>query len=206
MRLVKSDLRGLNSLGIYLKATFVSRSMTGDPHFPTPTPTLAELDAAILDLRVALTNAVNGGKVVNMLKEIAARRLADLLKGMAGYVTAAAHGDASIAMSAGFELRDRSKRIGELDMPKRVIARSDRLPGKVKLSWAPVHGARVYQVFAYTEGQGASEIDWRLVKVSSGSRCVVQGLDSCHYHMFRVQAIGVAGAGPMSQPGRALVA
>ncbi len=206
MRLVKTDLRGLNSLGIYVKAQFVLRSMTGNPHFPNPTPTLATLADGIQELRVAITNATNGGKIAFTYKEVATTNVANLLKAMAGYVSSVANGDAAIVMSAGFELRHRSTRIGELDMPRSVRAKSDPMPGQVKLRWSPVHGARLYHVFAFTEGKGNNPADWRLLQVSTGSRCTVQGLESCHYHMFRVQAVGVAGAGPMSQPARALAA
>lgn len=206
MRLVKSDLRGLNSLGVYLKGQFVLRSMTGNPHFPAPSPSLATLEAAVLELRIAIANAINGGKIATTYKEQATRKLADVVKAMAGYVGSVAQGNAAIAMSAGYELRDRSTRIGALDTPRSVRATSDALPGQVSLRWSPVRGARIYQIYGYTEGQQLGPMEWRLLQVSSGSRCTIKGLQSCHYHMFRVQAVGVAGAGPMSQPGRALVA
>ena len=46
MKLVKTDLRGLNASGVRDSAKDVLASMRDNPHFPNPKPSLAELAAA----------------------------------------------------------------------------------------------------------------------------------------------------------------
>lgn len=205
MRLVKTDLRGLNSIGIYCKALIVYKGINGNPAFPAPTPSMATFHAAIMELQKAISDATGGGRLAHAVKDRVTTEVADHIKALANYVAAVAQGSETLVVSAGFELRDRSTRIKQLDMPRHVRAKGEPFPGLVILRWAPVHGARIYEVYTAVQ-QPDSGVQWTLLQVSSGSRCVIKGLASCQYHSFRVQAIGAAGKGPLSQPARALAA
>ncbi len=205
MRLVKTDLRGLNSLGVYLKARIVYGCLNGNPDFPSPTPSMATFNASIMDLQKAISDATDNGRLAHLLKAEATTKVADQIKALGNYVAAVAQGNEVKVVQAGFEMRDRSTRIKHLATPKDLQAKGHALPGRVTLRWAPVHGARVYEVYTAVP-QPNAEAEWTLLQVSSGSRCVITGLRSCAYHSFSVLAIGVAGKSALSQPARALVA
>lgn len=205
MRLVKTDLRGLNSLGIYLKARIVYGCLNGNPDFPAPTIDLATFHASIMDLQKAISDATDRGRLAHILKDEATTKVADQIKALGNYVAAVAQGNEAMVVKAGFQLRDRSTRIRNMATPKNLQAKGHALPGRVTLRWAPVHGARVYEVYTAVP-QPNAEVQWTLLQVSSGSRCVITGLASCAYHSFRVLAMGVAGKSALSQPARALVA
>ena len=204
MRLVKTDLRGLNSVGVLSKAGMVLHGMTDNPNFPSPMPTLAQLEDGMQELQVAITNATGGGRLAHALKDTATTKLSNLLKIMGAYVSAVAEGDETMVLGAGFELRHRSTRIGTLERPTGVRASTFSKPGQIALKWKPVRGARVYEVYTLVSGSETEEENWGLIAVSSSSRCMIEGLESCRYHCFRVCGVGAAGKGPFSQLARAI--
>lgn len=53
MEKVKAGLRGLNADQKLGKGKLVLGALSGNPHFPNPVPTLAELDAACIELQAA---------------------------------------------------------------------------------------------------------------------------------------------------------
>ena len=78
-------------------------SMTGNPTFPTPSPTLAVFKTAVDDLETKTQAAMNRGRI-----EVAARRASQaaaisLARQLGNYVESVSNGDLETLLSSGFE-------------------------------------------------------------------------------------------------------
>ena len=205
MRIVKTDLRGLNAIQIQAKARMVYNNVNGNPLFPAPVPSMAEFGAALDELGTAITSARYGGRILVFKKNMAVLKVTQWLRQLAGSVSAAAAGNERVVLAAGLDMRRRSTRIAALAAPTRLRAHYTGHTGRIYLRWAPVHGARTYQMYV-CEGALVNDQDWRMIGTTSGSRHMVTDLESGRFYYFRVQAIGAAGTSPMSNVSRGLAA
>ena len=94
---------------VILYATNIVQKMTGNPSFPTPTPTVAALDAALSDLHAAETVALSRAKGSATVRNDKRTVLISLLQQLRGYVQSVAdatpENGASIIESAGLKVR-----------------------------------------------------------------------------------------------------
>ena len=203
MKTVKAGLRGLSPLDLMAKALHVEQMMNGNPAFPFPNPTMAELQTAREALRAAIAAALDGGRTAHFNLRTATRHMQELLTKLAGYVNSVAGGDAEKLQSSGLELRNFPQPTGFPDMPQRLVARFTDHHGQIKLRWSPVKGAYLYEVFIH-EGEEMDEAGWRALGTVTHASHVVNGLITGRFYWFRVRAIGVSGQSPFSDPAQSL--
>ncbi|NCU06235.1 MAG: hypothetical protein GXC73_19945, partial [Chitinophagaceae bacterium] len=86
------------------KTHSIISSMTGNAHFPTPTPTLAQLETAADNYSSALVKAGTGNRADVADKNAKRQVLIDVLTSLGMYVTFAANGDVVALLSSGFEI------------------------------------------------------------------------------------------------------
>lgn len=98
-------------------------------------------------------------------------------------------------LATGFALRAAPSPIGPLPAPLDLLAVMADNPGEMKLTWAPVRGAKVYEVDCKEHTDAAP---WERVKSITRSKMTVTGLESGKTYAFRVRAVGAAGEGPWS--------
>lgn len=204
MRKVKTDLRNKNASQVLLAGRSTLLGMTGNPHFPAPFPSLGDLKNACDALEACVLALVDGGsRAAYSSKDLRQAELADLLRGLAGYVGAVAKGDEGIVNSAGFALAKPSTRITSMDAPKEVVAESGTLPCTIKVRWKPVKGTRLYNLYV-CNGDLREERDWRLLCQTSSSRYTATDLEPLEYYAFRVEAQGAHTMSPLSDLATAL--
>lgn len=197
MKLIKTDLRGLNAVDILSRAVLVRNQMKDNPLFPSPTPSMAEFEVAIGELSESVRTTLNGASRLEFHKKrTRLTRLADMIKSLAAYVSIVAQGDESIVLAGGFEQRRSSSPLNSLPQPKFPRAKSGSKPQTIDVRWTPVAGARIYKVHI-TKGYAQDEGPVRIV-LSSKSRCCIEGLDPLEYYTFRIQAIGAHAESPLS--------
>ena len=197
MKLIKTDLRGLNALQMLCRARMVRNQMKNNPLFPAPTPSMAEFEAAIDALQLAIIATHEGGsKLAFIQKQQNLDKVATMIKSLATYVCFIAQGDPSIILAGSFELRRPSTRISSLDQPTRPRAKSGTMPQTIDVTWRNVRGARMYKLHI-TKGYAVIEGEVRFV-LSSKTRCCVEGLDPLEYYTIRVQALGAHAESPLS--------
>lgn len=197
MRLVKTDLRGLNASDVLNKARIVLTSMQGNPHFPNPTPSLAEFATACDLLEESVVGTVDGGSRLEFVqKNTRMAEVKRMLTALAGYVGAIAGNNSEIVLSGGFEMRRPATRITRLEAPRELRAVTGQQYRSIYLRWRPVHGARMYRV--YITRTPVDEASWELLALTSGSRCTATDLQAFAYYYFRVEAIGAHATSPMS--------
>ncbi|MCB9165112.1 MAG: fibronectin type III domain-containing protein [Flavobacteriales bacterium] len=203
MKLIKTDLRGLNALQVLLRARTVYNAMKDNPLFPAPTPSLAEFQAGIERLNQSVIDTHMGGnKMEFLLKQQHKDEVSNQIKSLAAYVSIVAQGDPAIVMAAGFDQRKAAAPISKMAAPKNLRSKTGALPGTIKLRWMPVHGARTYRVFVY---KGYANTDKAMRElVCSPSNCIVDKLEPLEYYTFQVQAIGARAVSPISNISSAL--
>lgn len=200
--LVKIGFKGLTIPAKVQKAGLISRSMTGNTNFPAPSPTLAELDAAIAALQVAFQLAIDGGKSFRASMLERETELDFLITQMAAYVQNESDGDAEKIRSAGFEVRSAPSPVAELGSLSNLRATMSQRNGEVSLNWKPLTGAKSYVVEKSADGNNG----WVVCNYCTTSYTSIADLPSLAYTWFRVSAIGSAGQSPWSDVVRSLVA
>lgn len=168
--------------------------MTGNPHFPSPTPSLAAVAAAVQDLSDAIVAAR-----LRTLGAIAARTdkravLVALLQQLKAYVQAVADADienqAAIIVGAGMSVRKSPAFAGRVFSARRGV-----LDGTVKLL-APRAAQRAgYEWACSTDGGNT----WVTLPITLQAKTLVTGLVPGSTVHFRYRATVKSGGGNWSE-------
>ncbi len=204
MTLLVKNISRLNATQLVERCLFIEERLSGNPSFPDLQPDLAQVAAKRDALQLAIILAADGGRTFVAKRERRRRELKLMLDALAGSVVSQAAEDEEKILSAGFFLRDRSRRRAEVPMPLRLRARITEQIGEAQLDWATTRGAAIYVV----EHNAVSPDDtnaWKQVAETTRIRYLVSGLPSAKESWFRVRAIGTAGKGPWSDVAHTLV-
>jgi hypothetical protein len=141
--------KSISALLVY--AAGVVKAMTGNPTFPSPTPALATVSAAIVDLQDAEVAAMDRRRGAATARDARRRTLVATLQLLCIYVQSVADQSAgsgpAIILSAGM----RVKRIAPR-RPRVFVARAGAVPGTVKIA-APQAAPRASYDWQYaTDG------------------------------------------------------
>ena len=98
-------------------------------------------------------------------------------------------------LEALFTLRAAGSPIGPLPAPVDFLATMGDAPGEMDLTWSAIKGRRYYDV----EYRLVTDTNWtRLDPSPTKSKAEITGLQSGKEYIFRVRAVGTAGATPWS--------
>ena len=166
-------------------------SMTNNPHYPTPSPTLTAVTTATNDFSTALNNAADGGVTLTAIKNAKRKALVGLLRNLASYVQVACAGDMAALLSSGFPIQKPTRTpVGILPPP---------LAPQLQL------GERSGDLVAFiTPLANASSYTWRLALASAPEKnlrtlpttaasITFSGLTPGEAYSVDVNAIGAAG-------------
>jgi hypothetical protein len=175
-------------------------AMTGNPSFPTPAPTLAEVTAAITALQTAESAAVARTKGAVTARNDKKAVLVTLLQEMKAYIqkTADANADnsATIIQSAGVSVKKTAVR------PPRVFsAVQGEVSGSAKLVTAAAGHRASYEWETSADGGKT----WVTAPPSLQAKTTITGLPAGNTVQFRYRAVTKTGAGDWSQPVSLLV-
>lgn len=198
MEKVKAGLRGLSAAQKVFKAQLVLDNMSGNPHYPNPEPSMAELENALIELREADFGAEDRGRRACLRKSLAVEVMDQFLSRLAAYANSAAQGDATKLLTSGFHLVQRGVELSALEPPGSLASRFVRTSGVVHLVWWKVPGARMYEL-EIARTNGVEEKVWQRLKLTSKPEHLANGLEPNTTHAFRVRAIGTQAEGPYSQ-------
>lgn len=172
--------------------------MTGNVNFPTPVPALAAVTAASDTLETAIqAYELNPGPLEHSERAQAFEVLKGLAIDLGSYVQAASNGELAKIESAGCEVRKSNTPLGQLPAPNNVVALSTSYPGQVVIRFGGVKGRSLYNIFICS-GDPNKEENWKMLDYTQKNRYVADGLTTDVKYYFRVNAIGAAGASPMS--------
>lgn len=199
MNKVKAGLRGLSPVEKATRAAIVYNHMNGNPDFPAPSPSMAELHAAYIELKEANLAALDRGRRALLRRDMAVERMNEYLTRLAGYVNSTCLGDTLKLASSGFELVKRPAPISALREPVQLKVRGTAFPGQLKLRWERVPGALVYEVERALHAIGEPD-RWERVCLISRPSIVLDGFPSHVPQRFRVCAVGTRTQSPYSAP------
>lgn len=171
---------------------------TGNAHVTLPAGFLTDFKAACDALESAnMAVSQNGGKTDILLRNERRTDVEDFIRKLAGYVEAQCTNDEEKIASTGFSVRKEGTPVGVPAAPQNLRAKRGVLGGEVDLRWDRVKGRLMYALYM-NAGDPNVEEGWTLLLQTSKNYHMAEGLATDHVYYFRVQAIGVAGAGPMS--------
>ncbi len=175
----------LTTVQISAKAKLIVSKMTGNVHFPTPTPTLTAVTAQIAVLDADITTALTKAKGTASPMHVATQALESQLRMLAGYVQNIANADqengVSIIQSAGMDVRKPAART-----PKTFSAKVEKVPGEVLLNTKAVpRSSYIYQMT--TDPTLVS--GWSTMAISNTAKYLKTGLTSGTKYFFRVAII-----------------
>lgn len=175
-------------------------SMTGNPAFPTPTPTLAAVTQAISDLRTAQAAAlsrVHGAATARDDKRAALVKLLQQLKGYIQTVAdAATENGASIIESAGVTVKKVPAR-----GPRVFTAKQGAVSGSAKIIAVSAGPRSSYEWELSIDGGKT----WTAWPASIQAKTTVTGLPAGTTVLFRYRVVSKSGQGDWVQPVSLLV-
>ena len=195
---LKLGLDGLTPTALVEKGRNHVEACTANPDLTLPATLLTDLTKACDNLESAnIAVRDNGGRQDTILRTARVKVVADLIRTLAGYVTAQCQGDAVMIASTGFELQKSPQPVGVLHAPPNFRAERGKLAGELNLRWNGVHGKLNYSLQMNT-GDPNVEADWKWLMNTSRNFQTLTGLVSDKSYSFRVRANSVAGAGMLS--------
>lgn len=169
------------------KAGAILQSMTGNPHFPSPIPTLAELQTALSNYSAALVNAADLGRL-NVATKNECRQVLELLLGqLALYVMYIANGNAVILTSSGYSLAKEPEPV-PLENPGSITLSNGITSGQLVASVKAVTGAKSY-LHQITPDPVSPTSQW-VSSASSSRKKVYNNLQPGQKYWVRIVAVG----------------
>ncbi len=202
---IKLQLSKLNPFKLLALIYQVIFKLTGNAYFPTPPVKTTDMQVAGDAFKLAIENALNGGKNERQIRDGMIPALQDMLNKQAEYVRMMSGGDAAKLGSSGFEMAKVPAPIGPINAPKRVKAITSSVSGNINLSWTGAHGVKSYEVLQCTKDPSVPE-NWSVVATTSKNRWTSTGNTPGSFTYFAIIALGAAGNSGMSAYARGLAA
>lgn len=194
---------GMDRMPIPPKIQFMRRvgeAITGNPNFPNPTPSAAELNNQADSLEIAYNEAL-AARLVSKSKTTVQdeqEALADaLVAQLASYVDNASGGDPVKIESAGFEVQSTPTPVGELPAPTDVQVEPSEHAGSADVSWKSPRGFKSNLIERATDGP---TLNWAVIGATTKSKASLNSMVSGTKYWFRVASVGAAGQSAWSDP------
>jgi hypothetical protein len=183
---VALDFAGYSDPDLDEFAGNVVTSLTGNPSFPNPPVTLANLGVFVSTFHNAVLAALPGGLQLTAAKNAAREALLDALRKEANYVQTGSNHSLDVLLTSGFYATSTNRAQSPLDPP--VIAEMDNLATtKLLVRLTPITNARSYNVQTNTNGTGT----WQDAGIYTQARRIVLGnLAPGTTYAVRARAIG----------------
>ena len=173
---------------LLLRANSIVASMTGNPAFTTPTPTLAAMSAAITAFQEAVQAAEGGDRQLIAVRNQVRSVLVNDLHMLGNYVLFLSAGDDVKATSSGFHIARTAAPLPPLMPPQGLVLKNGINQGELKLGCRRMKGAYAYQ-FEITPVPVTESSQWQTT-LDTVSKHLFSGLESGREYACRVAAIG----------------
>ncbi len=181
----------------------VHDAMDGNANFPTPEPTLEDVQDALDDYRAKLQAAQRKGSPLDMsLKNDSREVLVGLLKRLAFYVNTVADGSLSLILSSGFPVVALPTPAQPPAMPLRIRLRDHLQSGQIRLDFDPAPGAWLYEYQYSDQVDGMGGIEWPLgvQTTSRGNTNILAPVTPGTKYFVRVRARNAQGESDWTTP------
>lgn len=177
-------------------------ALTGNPNFPAPQPTLAQLSAAADALEAAAADAQAAraeAKTATSRQEQKEDTLDLLVTQLAAHVESVSGDDETKILSAGMDVRATGSPGSDTpSLPKGVALSEGDHAGELDAGWDSVTGARSYVVQMSVDPP--TPTSWQPGPVVTRSHATLSGLTSGTRYWVRVAAVNANGQSGWSDP------
>lgn len=182
--------------GLIVAGGRVLASMTGNPAYPNPVPSLAVLSAA-RDGFIVAVNANDRGKLAIAARDKARKPLEALLRELAMYVVVHCRGDLVTLLGSGFPAQRPRGSAAQIAPATPDNVRLDQGPfsGQISGRCARIPGAALYQ-WRYATAQAPTA--FTLTDTSSRVKVTLTGLVPGTQYLIQVRACGKRGSSDWS--------
>jgi hypothetical protein len=170
------------------KGDSIVNTMLGNPLYQSLEEDVTSVKATLDYYKTLVAKSEDGGKSVIAQKNIARNDLESNLSTLGLKVQDFSRGDEIVIVNSGFDLKQKSVPVGELDPPVNVIAEPGTRTGTIYVSWNVVPGAKWYEV-QYTNYPETATSVWQWLTCSKHF-VTLEGIPE-----FQKMSIKVAGAG-----------
>ncbi len=185
------DYNRLSDAALSLKAINIKNSLTGNEHFPTTTPSLADFTLIQEGYDIALSKIISGDRIQIALKNQARITLLANLRQLALDIDAQANGDRAKLLSSGFDLASTGDGATSISAPTEFRILDGMNAGELKFTCKKVPNAVSY-LFEYTDTVPTEETNWS-VQAGSSRELTLKGLRSGSRIYGRIKAVGRRG-------------
>jgi hypothetical protein len=169
------------------KAGSIYNGVNGNAFFPTPTPTMPEVNDALQGYSVSLLSAQTRDKNAVAAKNQARAALTDLLTQLASYVTMTANGDRAILVASNYDLASEGDST-PITKPENIQLSDGANSGEIVVKVKGVKGAKSY-LHQYTADPLTASSEWTQV-ISTTSKYTFKNLSVAQRVWCRVAAVG----------------
>ncbi len=184
------NFRGMSDAALETKASTIAVSMKGNAYFPTPVPSLTDVQNALDDFSDSLVTAQGGKRADIAVKNQNRAALIALLRQLAAYVNFIANGDRAILLTSGFDITSEGG-VSAITKPENLQVVNGDNPGELIVSVDSVPAAKAY-MFEYSTDSTLAETSWQKMPFTQSS-FTFTGLDSGKKYFCRVAAVGTRG-------------
>lgn len=200
MARVRLNLKNLSITDKIAKGRRIVAAMTNNTNFPTPTPAMADVTAAVDDLEKAFASVQTAKSEVATrvgVQDNAHAKFDQVLTQLAGYVESVAGKDGTLITSAGMEMKSSPSSPTIPSPPQALNATAGDHEGHIELSWKAVPNARSYTIEASNDP--ATPTGWTQVAIATSASKTINNLTSGKRYWFRVAAVGAGGQSGWSE-------
>ena len=174
--------------------------ITGNPKYPTPSPSLATITTSVDAFEVAVHDALDGGRIALATRNAARVELLSLMRQLAAYVQGNCEADLVILLSSGFNAVRAPSPVGVLPAPGNQRLRLTGKSGQLVLRFDRVGNAANYSIQSATSPDGP----WEDRGFSSITRVMLNGLTPGKVYWARARANGSDGPSEWGGPATAM--
>ncbi|MFL5810468.1 MAG: fibronectin type III domain-containing protein [Flavisolibacter sp.] len=165
-------------------------SMTGNPDYPAPVPSIAFVSDTVGSFAEAITIAASGNRAAIADKNAKKRLAIAALRQLAASVTTTANGDRTMLLTSGFDI-SKDKEPVVITKPVDLRVTTGTSSGELNVSVRRVKGAASY-VHEYATAEGMAAGNW-VSTPSSKARITFGELQPGVVYYCRVAAVGSKG-------------
>lgn len=189
---VKMELSKKNNLQLADYAQGYVDDTTGNPHFTSPQPPLAEVSASVAAFTAKLNEVSSMESALR--SKITERNtlradLEKLLNACAFYVQQTSNGNKAIIQSSGLGVRNPRTNVLTLTAPTNLRLSLDSEAGQMRIQWNRVTHAMTYELQCSLD---VTPRVWETIQASSRTTAL-KNLEVGHTYVFRVCAVGSPG-------------
>lgn len=171
-----------------IKTSVIIQCLTGNSHFPTPQPSLAEINQSRMAFLDALVASKTGDKQATLHKKECRSILEKQLELLGLYVNMNCLDNEVIAKSSGFEIKKKGKPVGILAKPSNLRVVNGPVKGTLIANTDKINRAKSY-IYQITTAPLTETSIWE-THVSSRKKMVFENLPSGTEYAIKVAAVG----------------